>query len=388
MCCPLCQNEHMDAFFEISEVPVFCNVLYETAADAQAARRASIKLGYCRQCGMISNTAFDPRLVQYAPTYENSLHNSPRFRQYAQQLATRLAETYHLRDKEVIEIGCGRGEFLATLCEAGSCKGTGYDPSFDTRSMTSPSPRVKILPEPYCAQCKGQKIDFVCCRHVLEHLGEPASLLIQLRWALEFQPQTTLYFEVPNTMCTLKGGGVWDVIYEHPCYFTPASLRASFARAGFQALDIREEYDGQFLSIEARAGDGAPDARPSATDLSNLKALTRSFHLTFQKRKDFWNAKIEQFRRHGQSIALWGSGSKGVTFLNTLKVDTGVMPVAVDLNPRKHGRYIPGTAQPVVAPGYLAKHPVDAILVMNPIYLQEIRQSVKEMRLSAEILVA
>src|SRR5215813_2478046 len=115
--CPACNHEGMDVFIAIENVPVHCNLHWSSRETALNAPRGDIRLGFCDTCGMIYNLAFDPRRMGYTPAYENSLHFSPRFQAYAQELATRLLERYRLRGKNIIEIGCGQGEFLSMLCK-------------------------------------------------------------------------------------------------------------------------------------------------------------------------------------------------------------------------------------------------------------------------------
>ena len=58
----------------------------------------------------------------------------------------------------------------------------------------------------------------------------------------------------------------------------------------------------------------------------------------------------------------------------------------VDINPRKHGKFLPGTGQVVSPPEALLDHPVDKILAMNPIYVDEIRAMLRRLEVSAEVL--
>jgi hypothetical protein len=45
----------------------------------------------------------------------------------------------------------------------------------------------------------------------------------------------------------------------------------------------------------------------------------------------------------------------------------------VDINPRKHGMYVPGSGQQIVPPEFLKEYRPDAVIVMNSIYRNEIR---------------
>lgn len=377
----------MAEFFNVESAPVFCNVLWSSFQEAVAARRGAIRLAHCDQCGMIYNVAFEPELLKYVPEYENSLHFSPRFQQYAEGMADRLVERYELRDKDIIEIGCGQGDFLAMLQRRGSNRVLGFDPSYssDESAALSTGPNVKIICEAYGEQSHNYPADFICCRHVLEHIAEPLEFLKVIRDTIADQKDCIVYFEVPNALYTLRDMGVWDIIYEHCSYFTAQSLANLFVRAGFEPVHITEQYDGQFLAIEACPG------VPGATDVSDSDGtdnLIKEFRGAYQKKLSFWKQKLGELHEAQKSVVLWGAGSKAVSFLNTLSIANREIEFVVDLNPRKHGQFIAGTGQQIVAPDVLRKYRPEAVIIMNPIYRREIQNDVRELGLSPEFLVA
>ena len=55
-------------------------------------------------------------------------------------------------------------------------------------------------------------------------------------------------------------------------------------------------------------------------------------------------------------------------------------------NPHKAGHYLPGTGQEVVLPEALVATPPSLVVVMNPIYLDEIRAQLAELGLAPELL--
>ena len=59
----------------------------------------------------------------------------------------------------------------------------------------------------------------------------------------------------------------------------------------------------------------------------------------------------------------------------------------VDINPRKHGKHIPGSAQPVVGPEDLAAQPPATVLVMNPVYREEIAAILSGLGIDATVEV-
>ena len=88
----------------------------------------------------------------------------------------------------------------------------------------------------------------------------------------------------------------------------------------------------------------------------------------------------------GVSLAVWGAGSKGVTFLNLVEGGADIHTV-VDVNERKRGRFVPGTGQAIIAPEELARLDVGTVLVMNPNYREEIQQQLSRIGISPEVLL-
>ena len=61
---------------------------------------------------------------------------------------------------------------------------------------------------------------------------------------------------------------------------------------------------------------------------------------------------------------------------------------AVDINPHKHHCFMPGTGHEVIAPEALAELRPDLVVVMNEIYVEEIRAQLAGMGLHPELVAA
>ena len=60
--------------------------------------------------------------------------------------------------------------------------------------------------------------------------------------------------------------------------------------------------------------------------------------------------------------------------------------IAVDINPAKHGLFLPGTGQQVVAPAGLRDLDIGLVLVMNPVYADEIAGMVAAQGVTAPVV--
>ncbi|HVB34909.1 MAG TPA: methyltransferase domain-containing protein [Patescibacteria group bacterium] len=388
--CPVCASREVETFFEIPELPTLSNVLLKTAEAARQWPTASIRLGFCGDCGWIGNTAFDPGLLHYDKHYENSLHYSAVFQNYAERLARYLFRRFHLTEKDLIEIGCGQGDFLHMLCRLGRNRGVGFDPSFvPDRARPNGQHDVRFVREHYSSCHAGYPCDFLCCRHVLEHIADPASFLKGIRKALDGSRQANLYFEVPNALFTLRGTGIWDPIYEHHSYFTRSALKRLFASSGFRVLRMRERFGQQFLGLEASL---APSGQTSAithrrSRIGRLPGDVRAFATSYRRLREKRRHFLRAANRSGRKVVLWGAGSKAVNFLNVFREERAV-DFVVDLNRFKQGMFIPGTGQQIVAPEFLTSYRPDVVVVMNPIYRREIVSRLHDLGLDTKVLLA
>lgn len=376
----------------MSNVPVVCNNLWLDRASALGAPKGNIDLTFCDVCGHCFNSDFQPKLLEYGENYETSLHFSEHFRTYARTLALRLIDTYDLRERTIIELGCGQAEFLAEICRLGNNAGLGFDQSFDRSSAELPD-CVQVFPENFSPEFEVHSADFFCCRHVLEHVPEPATFITPVKQALKHNPGAIAYFEVPNGLFTLEDLGIWDLIYEHCSYFWSGSLSHLFKRCGFEVLRVEPAYDRQFLSIDLQLTSQKSQATKSDTAngsaLSNVTELADRFSESFHRKCEFWKETRRQLALQNKTAAIWGAGSKGVTFLNLTQGDgeRDRLPYAVDISPRKHGKFIPGTGQEIVPPWALKGIKPDVIYLMNATYENEIRAELKSLGVTAQLLI-
>lgn len=382
--CTVDESDQTRVFFEIEGIPVFNNVLWDTPEQAKAAARGDLSLAYCESCGHIHNVRFQEELLDYDVNYENSLHFSRRFQEYIEALCADLIARHTLKGKSIIDVGCGKGDFLKLICKMGGNKGYGFDKSYEPTPEDDALADVTFVQDFFTEAYRDYPADMIACRHVLEHIQFPIPFLEGIRKAVAGRTDTTIFFEVPNALYTLRDLGIWDIIYEHVSYFTEHSLVKIFVNNGFDVQRVSEVYGGQFLTIEATLATGQQGTAPQLdSTLAEVKQLVEDFGKSYREKVQHWQTQLEQMRAAGKKAVIWGSGSKGVTFLNVLP-SQGLIEYAVDINSRKQGKYVAGSAQQIVAPQKLKDYQPDVVLIMNPLYENEIKQSVAELGLSPE----
>jgi ABC-type hemin transport system substrate-binding protein len=76
---------------------------------------------------------------------------------------------------------------------------------------------------------------------------------------------------------------------------------------------------------------------------------------------------------------------RSVSFLSAIKAADTVAAV-VDISPRKHGQHVAGTGHKVIPPEALRDLKPDMVIIMNPIYKDEIGETVRQLGLTAEVV--
>lgn len=385
--CTACGTEAPRTFFEVQDIPVLVCALWPDAESARACPRGDLLLSYCQNCGAIENQAYDAGRVVYTDQYENSLHFSEFFQGYVRELAQGIVERFDPAGGTVVEIGSGDGQFLDLLCQLGRCSGVGFDPSYDRSAPDElDGGRVRFVREYFDERQADLGADLVVCRQVLEHVPDPGAMLRGVRSAL--RPDATVVFEVPNARYTLESPSLWDVIYEHVTYWSAGSLARLFASCGFDVTGTTQTYADQFVALDARpAAEDQGSVQVEVDGLAELGAAVERFSTAWRETIEGWRAELAQRREAGQRVALWGTGARGVNFLNIADPE-GVIEDVVDINPRKHGMHAPGTGQRICPPEHLQGSPPDLVVVMNPNYLDEIRAALHDLGLAPEVRCA
>ncbi len=387
--CPNCKSTGMSVFYDLNDVPVHSVLLHASREEAVELQKGDISLAFCSACGFIPNISFDPNLQNYfTQNYDATQAFSGTFNSFHRELALRLINKYDLQGKKIVEIGCGQGEFLDLLCSLGGSTGVGFDPAYvEGRYVATTKERIKIIKDYYTEENSQQyKADFVCCKMTLEHIHEPFDFVSMVARSVRDQLDTIVFFQIPNAQYVLQEIAFWDIYYEHCSYFSQTSLSTLFQLCGFQVLNLSFDYDDQYLMIETKPSkfiDKPIEVR--SNELEKLRIDVMNFQSKISDVINGWRDRIRKLFLSGKKVVVWGGGSKAVAFLTTLMIQDEVEYV-VDINPNKHGMYLAGMGQKIMSPEFLKEYGPTVIIVMNPIYMNEIRNMLNELDITCDLL--
>lgn len=318
----------------------------------------------CADCGLVQ---LDAAPVPYYREVIRAAAYSPEMRAFRLTQFSDWRDRYRLKGKRILEIGCGRGEYLSLLKES-ELLPWGLEAASESvaacHAAGLPASRG-YLGEPLPEALGHDRFDGFVCLNFMEHWPDPTASLRHLHTVLT--DDACGLIEVPNLDMILKEGLFSEFISDHLLYFTEETLRNTLSHSGFEIQNIQAVWHDYILSAEVR--------RRQPADLSTLK--TRQQTLT---------EALQTFARQYPQVAIWGAGHQALSVIALANLAPHIAYV-VDSAPFKQGRYTPASHLPIVSPDHLQQHPPDAVLVMAASYSDEVCRQLKSRALPVKIAV-
>lgn len=327
-----------------------------TAAQLAADQGVDIEVRQCAGCGLVQLS--NPP-VPYWRDVIRAAGISPEMRAYRLAQFGAWLEQHQLRGGKVLEVGCGRGEYLSLLGEAGAeAFGIEHQPDAVTTCRTAglrveqgfvDGPETRLALGPF---------DGFAILNFLEHIPEAHRCLQGI--AANLADGATGLVEVPNFDMILRAGLFAEFIPDHLYYFTRDTLAGLLQTNGFEVLDCRPEWHDYVLSATVRK------RRP--LDLTGLNACQSGLKASF-----------EQFLAGfaPRRVAIWGAGHQALALISLMDL-AGRIAYVVDSAPFKQGRFTPATHLPIVPPARLAEGDVDAVIVLAASYSDEVARIIHD----------
>jgi hypothetical protein len=146
-----------------------------------------------------------------------------------------------------------------------------------------------------------------------------------------------------------------QVYHEHLTYWTLKSLERLFEQYGLEVFHAKTLtiHGGSLELLVAPKGERPIDAsvgemREKEKQLGLDKLDTyREFAKRVWKIKQQLLTMLRDYASSGKKVYAYGAPAKGATLLNSFHITTELVQCAVEVNPLKIGKYIPGVRIPI-----------------------------------------
>ena len=279
---------------------------------------------------------------------------------HAKTYTERMTELLRLgADSLVVEVASNDGYLLQHFVATG-IPVLGIEPARNVaaRAIERGIPTIERFFGPELARelaSDGRQADLIVGNNVLAHVPDLNGFVDGLRILLK--PAGTITMEFPH-LWRLMDGNQFDTIYhEHFSYLSFLVAERLFAAHDMTVFDV-EELSTHGGSLRVYARHKADSSRPVSAAVKTLRSRERAAGFEGLERYGGFMPRVSETKRrllsflieakeHGMSVAAYGAPGKGNTLLNYCGIRTDFLEYAVDRNPYKQGKFLPGTHIPI-----------------------------------------
>lgn len=360
----------------------------------------SLTLCQCPSCGLVQ---FDTEPVDY---YRDVIRAGGgtrtmtrlRHEEYA-RLLTAMQE-HHIHGRRIVEVGCGRGEFLrmwqnlaedpegaAALARDQERDPLSGQPNAAPLHLVGLEHKPSLVEEANAVADKKYRVyegfatgdvrypegpfDAFVQFNFLEHQPDPCDMLRNI--GRNLKPQALGLITVPSFEYILRYNGYYELLRDHIANYTEFTLQKLLQDCGFELLSMDLVNRDTIEAIVRKADPDELSELHYSGRLIDVSALRDSY----DRLSASVNAHIDHLSESRRTMAIWGASHQGFTLAATTKLG-GRVEYIIDSAPFKQGRFSPASHIPIVAPDYAVAHPVDEILIVAPGYTDEIASIIRE----------
>jgi SAM-dependent methyltransferase len=356
--CRGCGSGNLKQFLDLGATPLAdALVTAEVVARPDTEERFPLAVAFCPDCALVQITEDVEPEKLFVDNYLYFSSFSDHLLRHSRDHALGLIESRRLGpDSLVVELASNDGYLLKNFVEAG-IPVVGFDPAPDQAAAANAigvPTRSEFfgLEAATALRTEAGPADVIIANNVMAHIPDPNDFVAGMAALL-----------ADDGVITVENPSVWDLVdrcafdtvyHEHFFYHSCTSVKHLVERHGLHLNHV--EYFADLHGGTNRWWIGHTDA-PSDHVLERLAAEHDAGLGSFEFYADF-GARVDQLRDgllallrrlkdDGKTIAAYGAAAKGATMLNATGITTDLVDFVVDRNVHKHGRFMPGTHQPI-----------------------------------------
>lgn len=376
--CRVCRSERLEQFLDLGDQP-HCNSLLPPSRLDRQEPFYPLRTWFCHDCTTVQIDHTVPKEEMFGE-YLYVSGTTETLRQHFQRSAERLVERLGLsRGDLVVDIGSNDGTWLKCYRPM-QLRTVGVEPAHNL-----------------AAQATAERVDTInkffnvdTAREILATYGRPkvvtaAGVFFHLEELHSATEGVRLLIDEGGTFCVqaiylgemLRKTEFDNIYHEHLTYWTVGSIGRLFAQFGLEIYHVELlPIHGGSLELLVGRKDAHPVDRSVGVFLAEEKARGLDDIATYRRFADrVWQIRdkllaiLVDFQRRGKTVHAFGAPAKGATMLNSLGITRALVPIAVERNPLKIGKVIPGARIPIVDEA--TAPPADAYLILPWNFLTE-----------------
>ena len=341
----------------------------------------------CEQCWLVQTEDFAQADELFDADYAYFSAFSSSWLAHSERYVSDMAQRFSLNEQSyMVEVAANDGYLLQYVKVLGiPC--TGIEPTASTASAAR-AKGIDIVEEFFGVNlakqlvADGKQADLTAANNVLAHVPEINDFVAGFTALLK--PNGVATFEFPHLLNLIELNQFDTIYHEHFSYLSLTAVQHIFAANGLSVFDVQElpTHGGSLRVFAQRTDTGLQVINDQVRLLlqkeESAGMRTAEYYTGFQgkseKVKDDFVAFLIEAKRKGKSVAAYGAAAKGNTLMNFAGIRSDLIQFAVDKNPAKQGKYMPGSRIPIVSEDRLIEERPDYVVILPWNLREEVMQ--------------
>jgi novobiocin biosynthesis protein NovU/D-mycarose 3-C-methyltransferase len=318
-------------------------------------RRFPLGLEICDVCNLIRQIGDVPGDLLFGSDYAFFTGSSPALVKHFSEYATWVHQKFPDEvEQGVLEIACNDGTLLQHFQNV---MHVGIDPAGPPTTVARRK-GLHVKTEPFTTATASKLFNFgvVIANNVLAHVEDPMDFLTGIERVLS--PNGVVIIEFQSALALVMDAAFDMVYHEHRHHFTLRTLKQMANSVGFAVQDARQvDTQGGSIRVVLKRQEETSAITARARYLliqEDRMTATSELLLSLQERVRYQATAIGRLVMNelaqGRRVFGYGASAKATQILHYCGLTDAEVEAVVDTTAYKIGRYMPGTAIPVIGP--------------------------------------
>ena len=399
--CRICNNSNLSTYLDLGNLPLANNIGI-SYVEALNKEKFPLIVQFCNNCGLSQlSEIVDPNILFGHYVYRSGI--SQGYISHCRKMAKEFKDKYLFKDKYknfVIDIAGND----CTLLE----------------QFKQEIPYIEILnidpAKNLCEICEDKKIpvvnDFLSIRVALEvvekygkaklitatnviaHVENICEFLVSCKILLE--EEGILILEFPYLIDYIENIEYDTTYHEHLSYLSITPISKLCTKLDMKIIDVeKQNIHGGTVRVTITNKNSNYKIEDNVMKFLNIEELQGYNNINKYTGwassigiliKDF-SDNIIKLKNEGHKISGFAASAKGVTLLNSTKMNTMYIDYIYDQTPEKIGKFSPGTGIPIISLTELIKNNPDYLVILAWNFAEEIIEKVKKLGYKGKFII-